>query len=139
MSCSRTIRTHRAPSNSHPYLAVSGFIMASCIRRRVTSSGYDIDWATAPAKPPHINFAGMFSTRPPTQRLQNSHHDIMLPRRHNLPVFLSHLRHVYVGEYCMHRLLTFSKQKNEKPAYGTMPNSVGTKPRYSARQPPSLR
>lgn len=40
--------------------------MASCMRRRVTSSGYENDCATAPANPPLSSFAGMLSTKPPT-------------------------------------------------------------------------
>lgn len=50
---------------THPNFAVSGFIIASCIRRRVTSNGYEKDWARAPAKPPHSSFAGTERTRPP--------------------------------------------------------------------------
>lgn len=50
---------------TYPYLAVSGFIIASCIRRRVTSNGYENDCASAPAKPPQRSFAGTESTRPP--------------------------------------------------------------------------
>lgn len=52
---------------TYPNFAVSGFIIASCIRRRVTSNGYENDWARAPAKPPHKSFAGMPSTSPPTK------------------------------------------------------------------------
>lgn len=39
--------------------------MANCILRRVTSSGYENDWAIAPAIAPLNNLAGMFNTKPP--------------------------------------------------------------------------
>lgn len=74
----------------YPNLAVSGFIIANCIRRRVTSRGYENDWATAPANPPHNNFEGTFNTRP--------------------PVLLEFSLQVYVGEYFMHKNLNISKQ-----------------------------
>lgn len=50
---------------AYPNLAVSGFIMANCILRRVTSNGYENDCAIAPAKPPANSLAGNFKTRPP--------------------------------------------------------------------------
>lgn len=57
---------------AHPNFAVSGFIIANCIRRRVTSNGYENDWARAPAKPPHKSFAGIERTRPPKTRENRS-------------------------------------------------------------------
>lgn len=44
--------------------------MANCILLLVTSNGYDNDCATAPAKPPHNNFAGTDKTRPPKEELK---------------------------------------------------------------------
>lgn len=64
--------------NIYLNLAVSELIMASCIRRRVTSSGYATVWATAPAKAPHPSLAGVNKTSPPesiykvTQSLKNT-------------------------------------------------------------------
>lgn len=52
--------------STYPNLAVSGVIIANCIRLLVTSRGYDIDCATAPANPPHNNLAGIVNTKPPT-------------------------------------------------------------------------
>ena len=40
----------------------SGNIIASCIFRRATSSGYETVCAKAPARPPHINLAGIMRT-----------------------------------------------------------------------------
>lgn len=51
--------------STHPNFAVSGFIIASCMRRLVTSNGYEKDCASAPANPPHKSFAGIFNTKPP--------------------------------------------------------------------------
>lgn len=55
-------------NGEYPNFAVSGFIIASCIRLRVTSRGYEKDCATAPAKPPHNSFDGTFRTRPKRSR-----------------------------------------------------------------------
>lgn len=41
------------------------------------------------------------------------------------------------GNVFKQKFLINSKQKNVKPAYGTMPHNVGTKPRYKALTPPS--
>lgn len=53
----------------YPNFAVSGFIIANCILRRVTSNGYENDWAIAPAKPPAKSLAGNFKTRPPNTKI----------------------------------------------------------------------
>lgn len=50
---------------TYPNLAVAGSIIANCILLRVTSKGYENDWAIAPANPPANSFAGIFKTRPP--------------------------------------------------------------------------
>jgi hypothetical protein len=65
--------------NTHPNFAVSGCIIASCIRRLVTSNGYENDWDTAPAKPPQSNFAGIDRTRPPVRNSIVEHFRSVFP------------------------------------------------------------
>lgn len=56
---------------NHLNLCVLGFIIANCIRLRVTSKGYEKLCAIAPAIPPQSNFAGNVKTNPPKQIIKN--------------------------------------------------------------------
>lgn len=55
----------------------------------------------------------------------------------NLPESLVEGLLSHIGNVFKQKCLIDSKQKNVKPAYGTIPHNVGTKPRYKAFTPPS--
>lgn len=62
---------------------------------------------------------------------------LILINHYNLPESLEDGLLNHFGNVFKQNFLIDSKQKNVKPAYGTIPHNVGTKPRYKAFTPPS--